>query len=106
MSYTKLIVISILACVVLSGITVFRRPYAIESIALELECPGRENDIQCVLYSRFGVIYEVPKLLTSVTCNDPSAHFVGRNSDGAGQCCPAGQHWDGPNSERCSRDAH
>jgi hypothetical protein len=87
----------------------FRRPYVVERIALELGCPSHQDDPECWLYSRFGIIYAPEQQLSPVSqvpdCKDPQWHFVGRNSDGTAQCCGLGYHWDGPDTGKCTQDA-
>lgn len=85
----------------------FRRPYALESLALEVYCPANPKDFTCFTYSHFGVIYSPPKTSgtnQTMQCANPSWHFVGNNSNGAAQCCGPGFHWNGVDTNRCSKD--
>jgi hypothetical protein len=59
------------AIVAIWGVQNFRRPYAVERIALELGCPSHQDDPECWLYSRFGVIY-APKQQLSPSARFPS----------------------------------
>ncbi len=100
----KILVLLFVGCALLKVLIDVRRPYAIEAVGLELYCPTHQDTTECWLYSHLGLVY-APQQQSAQSCPDPSWHFVGYNSDGRGQCCRAGSHWDGPDTGRCTQDA-
>ncbi len=91
--FVKLLVVGLALWVAARLVVDFRRPYALETLALEVFCPANPNDFSCFTYSHFGLIYSPPKMSTAnqtVQCSNPDWHFVGYNSDGAAQCCGPG----------------
>jgi hypothetical protein len=97
--------LAILLAIIIAGWAMmnFRRPYAVETIALELYCPDHQNTPECLIYSRLGLVYAGQQKQAAPTCQK-GWHFVGYNSDGSGQCCGPGTHWNGANSNKCTHD--
>ena len=89
MSKAVLIGIAIAA---LCAFATFRRPYVVETIALEIYCPDHPNTAVCFLYSHFGVLFVLQEQTRTPVCASQGYHFVGYNSDGAVQCCGTGFH--------------
>jgi hypothetical protein len=97
--------LSVLAIIIaLCVMANFRRPYVVETIALELYCPDHKDTGECLLYNRLGLVYTGPKQQAAPVCQNSAWHFVGYNSNGTAQCCGPGFHWNGRDTNKCTQD--